>query len=82
MPAGHASHHRPSRSPIHTSPNPASAGRQNANITIRSGGNQPVRAPTGSMIAVRTTQTTRNRRVNPRARNAPAIASALVMKGA
>ena len=32
-------------------PEPGDAGRQNANITIRSGGNHPLRAPSGTMTA-------------------------------
>ena len=82
IPIGHASHGRPIRSPIHTRPNPARIGRQNAKVRIRSGGYQPVSTPSGTAAAVTSAHATRNRRAKPRARTLPATASAVVMKGA
>ena len=81
MPTGQASHHRPSFSPSSTSPNAASNGRQNANISTRSGGYQPVAAPKASPAAVTSAHDSRNRRANPWARKTPANASAVVMNG-
>ena len=56
-------------------------GRQNANIRIRSGGYQPVAAPSASPTALTPAHDRRRRRANPCARNAPAVASATVMNG-
>src|SRR4051794_41396467 len=81
IPTGHASHQRPSHSPSNTSPNAASSGRQNANISTRSGGYQPVAVPNASPAALTTAHEIRNRRGEPRARDRPRIASAGGLNG-
>ena len=81
IPTGQASHHRPSFSPSSTNPNAASNGRQNANISIRSGGYKPVAAPNPRPATVTSAHDNRKRRANPCARNTPASASAVVMNG-
>src|SRR6186997_3682410 len=81
IPTGQASHQRPSASPSNTRPNAANSGRQNANISTRSGGYQPVIAPSARPTALTNAHDNRNRRANPWAQNAPVSASAVVMNG-
>jgi hypothetical protein len=46
-------------------PSAASSGTQNANVSIRSGGNQRVRTANGTATTVMTSQAIRNRRTKP-----------------